>query len=92
MFGAYGRALQSTAVTFMSQAGIDEGVPERLGLKRQIAPVGSTRSIGKRHMVRNNRVPDIMVDPETFKVTIDGEVVTIDPAKQLPLTQLFYLA
>jgi urease subunit alpha len=91
MFGAYGRARQSTSVTFMSQAGIAAGVPERLGLHRQIVEVRNCRSIGKQHMVRNARVPDIQVDPETFRVTVDGEVVTIDPAQELPLTRLFFM-
>ncbi len=91
MFGAYGRARQSTGVTFMSQAAIAAGVPERLDLHRQIVPVRNCRSIGKQHMVRNFRIPDIQVDPETFKVSVDGEITTIDPAKELPLTRLFFM-
>jgi urease subunit alpha len=91
MFGAYGRARQSTGVTFMSQAAIAAGVPEQLDLHRQIIGVRNCRSIGKQHMVRNFRVPDIQVDPETFKVSVDGEITTIDPAKELPLTRLFFM-
>ncbi len=91
MFGAYGRARQSTGITFMSQAAIAAGVPERLDLHRQIRPVRNCRSIGKQHMVRNQRVPEIEVDPETFKVTVDGEVATIEPAQELPLTRLFFM-
>jgi urease subunit alpha len=91
MFGAYGRARQTTGVTFMSQAGIAAGIPEQLGLHRQIIGVRNCRSIGKQHMVRNNRAPDIQVDPETFKVSVDGEITTIDPAKELPLTRLFFM-
>jgi urease subunit alpha len=91
MFGAYGRARQSTGITFMSQAGIDAGVPEALGLQRQIIGVRNCRSIGKQHMVRNDRVPDIQVDPETFRVTVDGELTTIEPARELPLTRLFFM-
>ncbi len=91
MFGAYGRARQSTGVTFMSQAGIAAGVPEQLGLQRQIVGVRNCRSIGKQHMVRNSRIPDIQVDPETFKVSVDGEITTIEPAKELPLTRLFFM-
>lgn len=90
-FGAYGRALQSTGVTFMAQAGISNGIPEQLDLHRQIVPVRNCRSIGKQHMVRNGRAPRIEVDPETFRVTVDGEVVTIDPARELPLTRLFFM-
>ncbi len=75
----------------MAEAGIAAGIPEQLELERQIIPVRNCRSIGKQHMVRNDRVPDIQVDPETFKVTVDGEIVTIDPARELPLTRLFFL-
>jgi urease subunit alpha len=91
MFGAYGRARARTGVTFMSQAAIAAGVPEKLGLERQVIPVRNCRSIGKQHMVRNSRVPDIQVDPETFKVSVDGEITTIDPAKELPLNRLFFM-
>ncbi|WP_282088074.1 urease subunit alpha [Streptomyces tendae] len=92
MFGQYGRALQSTHVTFMSQAGIAAGVPEKLGLQKKVLPVRKTRTIGKHNMVRNDVVPDIQVDPETYKVTVNGKVATIDPAQKLPLNQLFFLA
>lgn len=91
MFGACGRVRQSTGLTFMSQAGIAAGVPERLGLERQIAEVRNCRSIGKQHMIRNQALPRIMVDPETFRVTVDGEPVTIEPARELPLTRLFFM-
>ncbi len=91
-FGHYGRAMQATHVTFMSQAGIAAGVPGKLGLERKVLPVRKTRTIGKHNMVRNDAVPRIEVDPETYKVTVDGEVVTIDPAQKLPLNQLFFLA
>jgi urease subunit alpha len=91
MFGAYGKAVQSTGVTFMSQAAIEAGIPEHLGLQRQIAAVRNCRSIGKQHMVRNDRAPEVEVDPETFKVTVDGAVTTIEPAESLPLTRLFFL-
>ncbi|HZV75880.1 MAG TPA: urease subunit alpha [Conexibacter sp.] len=91
MFGAYGRARQSTGITFMSQAGVAAGVPEQLDLHRRIVEVRNCRSIGKQHMVRNARVPDIQVDPETFRVTVDGELTTIEPAQELPLTRLFFM-
>ncbi|GGS43533.1 urease subunit alpha [Streptomyces griseoviridis] len=91
-FGHYGRAMQATHVTFMSQAGIAAGVPGKLGLERRVLPVRKTRTIGKHNMVRNDVVPDITVDPETYQVTVDGEVATIDPAQKLPLNQLYFLA
>ncbi|WP_326694020.1 urease subunit alpha [Streptomyces sp. NBC_01766] len=92
MFGQSGRAMQSTHVTFMSQAGIAAGVPEKLGLQRRVLPVSKTRTIGKHNMVRNDVVPQIKVDPETYKVTMNGRVATIDPAEKLPLNKLFFLA
>ncbi|WP_241384490.1 urease subunit alpha [Rhodococcus sp. CH91] len=92
MFGAQGRALQSTRATFMSKASIDLGVPEKLGLESRILPVKRCRNIGKQHMVRNNATPAIEVDPETYDVTYDGQVAAIDPAQSLPLTQKFFLA
>ncbi|QDB79274.1 urease subunit alpha [Georgenia sp. 311] len=91
-FGAVGQALNATRATFVSQASIEKGVPEKLGLKSMILPVRGTRSIGKEDMVRNNTRPAIEVDPETYQVTLDGEPAHIDPAQSLPLTQLFYLA
>ncbi|MFT2816378.1 urease subunit alpha [Leifsonia sp. A12D58] len=92
MFGAMGRAQKNTRVTFMSKAGIENGIPEKLGLESKVLPVKRTRNIGKESMVRNNALPVIEVDPETFKVTYDGKPATIKPAKTLPLTQLFFLA
>ncbi|MEU8137381.1 urease subunit alpha [Streptodolium elevatio] len=92
MFAQLGRAMQSTHVTFMSQAGIANGVPAKLDLKRRVLPVSRTRTVGKRDMVRNDALPHVEVDPETYKVTLDGEVATIAPARSLPLNQLFFLA
>ncbi|WP_030057247.1 MULTISPECIES: urease subunit alpha [Streptomyces] len=92
MFGAYGRARQATRVSFMSQAAVDLGVPAELGLESRVLPVRRCRSIGKQHMVRNDALPKIAVDPETYKVTLDGEPATIEPARELPLNHLFYLA
>ncbi len=92
MFGAFGRARQATRVSFMSQAAVDLGVPDRLGLESRVLPVRRCRSVGKQHMVRNDALPKIAVDPETYKVTLDGEPATIEPARELPLNHLFYLA
>ena len=92
MFGALGGARPATRVTFLSAAAIDDGVPERLGLESPCLPVRGCRGIGKKDMVRNDRCPHIEVDPETYVVTVDGEVATIAPAERLPLAQLFYLS
>jgi urease subunit alpha len=91
MFGAFGQTLNLTRATFVSKVSIDKGVPEQLGLKSRILPVTRTRTIGKKDMVRNNATPVIDVDPETYKVTVDGVAAHIEPAESLPLTQLFYL-
>ncbi|MCY0928968.1 urease subunit alpha [Streptomyces sp. H27-H1] len=91
MFGAYGRAKQATRVSFMSQAAIDLGVPQKLGLDSRVLPVRHCRTVGKQHMVRNDALPEITVDPETYKVALDGVPATIEPARELPLNHLFYL-
>ena len=92
MFGAMGKARQATRVSFMSQAAIDRGVPAKLGLDSRVLPVRDCRTVGKQHMVRNDALPKIQVDPETYQVTLDGEPATIEPARTLPLNHLFYLA
>ncbi|MFI7112706.1 urease subunit alpha [Nonomuraea sp. NPDC050227] len=92
MFGAMGMAQRKSNVTFLPDAAIAAGVPERLGLQRLIARVRHTRTVDKRHMIRNNALPRITVDPETYKVTVDGEHATIAPARELPLNHLFFLA
>ena len=90
MFGACGLALPRTCVTFLSQAAVAHGVAERLGLQRRIYGVANCRSVTKRDMVRNATLADIRVDPETYVVTVDGEVATCEPATRLPLTQAYY--
>jgi urease subunit alpha len=92
MFGAFGKAAAATRATFMSQKAIQNGVPEQLGLSSRALPVRHCRSVAKQDMVRNSATPEIRVDPDTYRVTLDGEVATIEPARALPLTQLFYLA
>ena len=91
MFGACGLALPRTCVTFLSQAAGAHGVAERLGLQRRIHAVANCRSVTKRDMVRNATLADIRVDPETYVVTVDGEVATCEPATRLPLTQAYYI-
>ena len=91
MFGFYGKALPMTCATFMSQAAIDENVPEKLGLERMCLAVKRWRCVGKKDMKFNCATPKVTIDPETYKVTADGELITSKPAKTLPLTQLYYL-
>ena len=91
MFGAFGGALAATSVSFVSRAGSEAGVAERLGLAKEVVPVKGTRDIGKADMVLNDRTPEIEVDPETYEVRADGERLTCEPATELPLAQRFFL-
>jgi urease subunit alpha len=91
MFGAYGRALQATAVTFLPSVAIAGGVPERLGLERMILPARGIRSVDKSRMVHNSATPHIEVDPETYEVRADGVHLTCEPATVLPLAQRYFL-
>jgi urease subunit alpha len=92
MFGAFGRAIGATCITFVSQAAIDDGIAQRLGLARMIRPVVNTRGgIGKKDMIHNDATPHIEVDPETYEVRADGEILTCEPAETLPMTQRYFL-
>ena len=92
MFGAFGSAQAKTCVSFVSQAAYENGVAERLQLQRQVRPVERTRTITKRDMVRNNALPAITVDPETFAVTADGVQATVPPAKSVSLSRLYFFS
>jgi urease subunit alpha len=91
MFGAFGGALAATCVTFTSQAAHQSGIRERLGLQRIVEPVRNCRGIGKADMLRNDKTPEIKVDPETYVVTVDGVHATVPPAERLPMAQLYFL-
>jgi len=91
MFGGCGLAPGSNSITFLSQAAIDLGVPERLGLRKQICPVGGIRSLTKKDMAFNDQMPVITVDPQTYEVRADGELLTCQPAASLALTQRYFL-
>ncbi len=91
MWGAYGKAKLRTCVTFVSQAAYDDGIKEKLGLEKTILPVKSLRRIGKKDMILNNKTPNIEVDPETYMVKADGEVLECTPSDSLPLARRYYL-
>ncbi len=91
MFGALGRSLDAGATTFVSQAAIDGKLGDALGLARTLTPVSNTRAIGKADMVLNDAMPAIEVDPETYDVRADGELLTCEPASVLPLAQRYFL-
>jgi urease subunit alpha len=90
-FGAYGRSVQSSSITFLSRAAIDLGVPERLGLQKHIRAVGGIRSLRKADLPFNGETPEIEVDPQTYEVRVDGELATCDPVETLPLSQRYFL-
>ena len=91
MFGAYGRSVERSAVVFVSQAAQDDGLRDRLGLAKETLPVFGTRTIGKADMRLNNATPHIEVHPETYEVRADGELLTCEPATELPLAQRYFL-
>jgi urease subunit alpha len=92
MFGAMGRAVQKTSFTFMSKKAIELGVPQKLGLEKTVLAVKNCRNIGKKDMIWNDKTPEITVDPETYEVKVDGEIATVDPAKELSLAQRYFMA
>jgi len=91
MFGAMGSAKQKTSVTFTSKAAIDNGLAKKLNIKKKLLPVKNCRKISKEDMVYNNLTPKIDIDPETFKVKVNGELVSVDPAKTVSLARLYQL-
>ena len=91
MFGAYGLARANTCISFVSKAAYDDGIKERLGLKRQVLPVSHCRDIGKRDMKNNDVIADIDVNSENYEVRVDGELITCKAADELALTQKYFL-
>ena len=89
MFGAFGRSLTESSVTFVSQALLQKG--ETLGLAKKLLPVSNTRKIGKRSMILNSATPHMEVNPETYEVRADGRLLTCEPAKVLPLAQRYFM-
>ena len=91
MFGAYGRSVEHSAVTFVSAAAQDAGIGRSLGLAKQTLAVQNTRNIGKSHLKLNTATPQIEVNPETYEVRADGELLTCQPAEVLPMAQRYFL-
>ena len=92
MFGAYGKARTNTSVTFVSQAALDAGLGNRLGVAKQLVAVKNTRGgISKKSMIHNDLTPHVEVDPETYEVRADGELLTCEPATKLPMAQRYFL-
>ncbi len=91
MFAAFGEALHSTSLLFVSKAANDASVPAQLGLKKRVAVARGCRGLSKRDMINNNALPRIEVDPETYEVRADGELLTCEPARVLPMAQRYFL-
>jgi len=91
MFGGFGLARSRTSALFTSKLAIENGIQAKYGIQRQVLPVHNVRNLGKQHMVRNSTLGEIRIDPETYKVSFNGKSVTSEPAKELPLTQLYHL-
>ncbi len=91
MFGSYGGMVGKTALTFVSQAALREGIGDRLGLQKQVVPVANTRQLSKKDMKLNDLLPQMEVDPETYEVRANGELLTCEPATVLPMAQRYFL-
>ena len=92
MFGAFGSALPHTNLTFVSQAAYDCGIAQRLGLRRQVVPVKGCRTLTKGNMILNSATPTIDVNPESFQVSVDGELINLTPAQSISLAQLYFFS
>jgi urease subunit alpha len=91
MFGAFGRATQTTSLTLVSQAALEREIPKQLGLEKTTVAVAHCRDIGKSDMIHNDATPNIEVDPETYEVRADGELLTCEPLQILPMAQRYFL-
>ncbi|NOD89821.1 MULTISPECIES: urease subunit alpha [unclassified Ruegeria] len=91
MFGAYGRSVENSAITFVSQAAYSDGLGDTLGLAKKTVAVQNTREIGKQGLLLNDTTPHVEVDPETYEVRADGELLTCQPAETLPMAQRYFL-
>ncbi|MHC5230639.1 urease subunit alpha [Brucella sp. LJL56] len=91
MYGVLGRALGSTGVTFVSKAALDDGIGEKLKLSKQLVAVKGIRTIRKKDMIHNGLTPKLEVDPQSYQVRVDGELITCEPADILPMAQRYFL-
>ncbi|WP_287812220.1 urease subunit alpha, partial [Pseudomonas sp.] len=91
MFASYGGSRHATSITFISQAALEAGVPEQLGLKKQIGVVKGCRTVQKTDLIHNGYLPDIDVDPQTYQVKADGVLLWCEPAETLPMAQRYFL-
>lgn len=91
MFGSFGGAIAATSLTFVSQAALDRDIATQLNLQKPTMAVSNTRQVSKRDMKLNDALPEMEVDPETYQVRADGELLTCEPAESLPMAQRYFL-
>jgi urease subunit alpha len=91
MFGAYGRSLYESSITFVSEAAFAGQIHQRFQLQKKIMPVRNCRAITKKDMIHNDATPRIDVNPETYEVKVDGAAITCEPATVLPMAQRYFL-
>jgi urease subunit alpha len=91
MFADFGEALHSTSLLFISKVAKEASVPDQLGLKKRVAAAHRCRGLSKRDMINNDALPRMEVDPETYEVRADGELLTCEPARVLPMAQRYFL-
>jgi urease subunit alpha len=91
MFGSFAGARHATSLTFVSKAALKRDIPEKLGLQKTAVAVSGIRDLSKRNMKLNDAMPRIEVDPETYEVRADGELLTCEPATVLPMAQRYFL-
>ena len=91
MFGALGLARAATSISFISKAALNNGIAEQLRLSKRVMAVNNTRNISKQDLIHNSYQPKMEVDAQTYEVRADGELLTCEPAKVLPLAQRYFL-
>jgi urease subunit alpha len=91
MFGSFGKAVSQTSITFLSKAAIKAGIPEKLKLQKIVKPVKGVRTLTKKDMVFNGETPSIEVDPQTYEVKVDGELINCEPVEVVPMAQRYFL-
>lgn len=91
MFGGFGGAIAATSLTFVSQAAMEAGIPDQIGLQKNVVAISNTRNLSKADMKLNDALPKIEVDSETYEVRADGELLTCEPATVLPMAQRYFL-
>ena len=91
MFASFGKSLEKSSFTFVSKESLESGNLNHLEIKKDILPVFNTRSISKKDMILNDVCPKIDVNPETYEVRANGEIITCEPAEELPLAQRYFM-